>query len=108
MKVQTTKELNTVIGTIPIGLELNTKELYPGSETFLVQDGRFKGIGLPLHAIKEVQEEKTYTEKQVKDIENYWMKEIKTLKFFVKTLADCLTLTSEEIDRLRKELENAK
>ncbi|MEH7249199.1 hypothetical protein V7114_20780 [Neobacillus niacini] len=107
MKVQTIKELRTLIGTIPVGVQFNVKELYPGGETFFVVDGHFKGIGLPGYAVHELPEEKTYSEKEVENIKEYWFKEVKTLKFFVNTLVDCLILASEEIDRLRKDLEKA-
>jgi hypothetical protein len=65
------------------------------------------GEFLPVEYCLEQPKEKTYSEKEVKNIENYWGKEVKTLKFFVNTLADCLMSASEEIDRLRKDLEKA-
>ena len=68
----------------------------------------FSGEFLPAEYCIEQIAEKTYTEKEVEDIKNYWLKEVKTLKFFVNALSGCLMDASEEIDRLRENLEKAK
>lgn len=108
MKAKLTKDVETLIGDIHKGVELNVKELSPGGYTFIVTDGYFKGVGLPAHALTFVTEEKTFTKKEVEAIEKVHLaklekeRELKELsQQLVKNLTEKLKQKNAEIDHLK-------